>query len=313
MKIITKIGACSARKKAIGMQFVADGAKCALGGTYGLSGDTAIVSDEELSGTLVVGESFKKSGCKLCGNKHAFRCGACGRVVCYDGAAKRGYACPACGAVADVPASVGDAIPTTSAASRGGATGGTVRLSQGQEVKIALPDNGTLSKIIVGVGWDPAEYGERMDVDSSVIVAGCNGYETVYFGNLTHPSGCVEHHGDNLTGESVGGNGDDENITVYLNKVPKDRDKLIFVLNIYDCVDRNQTLADVNNMYITLYDPATRRPLIEYRLDPAYADDTAIVIGAVYRRGDEWSFKAIGKGSCAADIDDLAAEAVNKY
>lgn len=312
-KIITKIGACSTKKTAVGMQFVVNGSTCALGGTFGITGDSAVVSSDEL-GTLVVGDSFKKTGCRLCGNKHAFRCGGCGRVICYDGTAKRNFACPACGTVADVPAASGDKISTTSAAPI--VSGGkTVKLAQGEEAKIAVSGSrgGTLTKITVGVGWDPASYGSSMDIDSSVIVAGGSDYEIVYFGDLEHPSGCVVHHGDNVTGEDYDPNSDDENISVYLGKVPSNRNRLIFVLNIYDCYSRNQSFRDVRNMYIKLYDPATRTPLIEYKVNDNQLDDTAIIIGAAYRRGSEWFFKAIGKSSCAVDVDDLAEEAVHKY
>lgn len=191
--------------------------------------------------------------------------------------------------------------------------GGTVKLSQGEEATIRVAGDRPLSKIVVGVGWDPALGGQSMDIDSAAIVAGGGSFEVVYFGNLTHPSGCVEHKGDNLTGVDGDDDGDDENIIVYLNKVPSDRDKIVFVLNIYKSYERCQSLKDVSNMYILLYDPATRRPLIEYRPDPAVQYDTAIVIGAVYRRGNDWTFRAIGKGSCAADVFDLAQEVVNKY
>ena len=41
--------------------------------------------------------------------------------------------------------------------------------------------------------------------------------DVVYFGNLTHRSGCVRHMGDNLTGA---GEGDDEQIMVDLASLP---------------------------------------------------------------------------------------------
>ena len=186
--------------------------------------------------------------------------------------------------------------------------GDVIRLSQGQEVKIHFADNRPLTNIVVGVGWDPASGRHNMDVDSSVIVAG-NGYETVYFGNLEHPSGCVVHHGDNLTGEnSRGSQDDDENITVYLNRVPQNRDRLIFVLNIYECRARHQQLGDVKNMYIRLYDPVSKKALIEYQVDANMRGFTALVIGMAYRRGGEWLFKAIGSGSHAEDVHSLARE-----
>lgn len=188
--------------------------------------------------------------------------------------------------------------------------GDVIRLSQGQEVKIHS-GNRPLSKIYVGVGWDPVRQGANMDVDSSVIVAGGQQKEIVYYGDLKHPSGCVIHHGDNLTGEDAAGKNDDENITVDLEKVPSNRDRLIFVLNIYECRSRRQQLGDVKNMYIRLYDPDSRRAIVEYKVEANMQNDTALIIGMAYRQGWEWTFRAIGKGSRAEDIRSLADEVMS--
>lgn len=191
--------------------------------------------------------------------------------------------------------------------------GDVIRLSQGQEVKITLSDGTPLSKIFVGVGWDPTKIGANMDVDSSVVVAGQNGYELVYFGNKLHPSGCVEHHGDNLTGRDGDTSGqDDENITVDLTKVPLDRDRIIFVLNIYEAYLRFQRLGGVKNMYIRIYNPDSKQPLIEYTVKGKHIGSTGLVIGMAYRADGAWSFKAIGKGSQAGDVQKLAEECFRK-
>lgn len=197
---------------------------------------------------------------------------------------------------------------SAAAAVQGRKDGDVIRLSQGQVVKIRLSDDRPLTKIFVGVGWDPTRFGSNMDVDSSVIVADSYAKDIVYFGNLKHSSGCVIHHGDNLTGEDRGANDDDENITVHLNKVPRNRDKLVFVLNIYNCATRHQRLGDIKNMYIRLYDPVSKKPLIEYKVDSNVERDTALIIGMAYREGSDWNFKAIGKGSRAKDVDELADE-----
>ena len=186
--------------------------------------------------------------------------------------------------------------------------GDIIRLSQGQEIKVKLDGDKPLKKIIVGIGWDPSTVGPNMDVDSSVIVAGNRGREIVYYGDLEHPSGCVIHHGDNLTGEDEMEQGDDENITVYLEKVPQNRDRLIFVVNIYECISRHQKFGNVKNMYIRLYDPVSRKGIIEYKITGNMSSFTALVIGMVYRRDGEWIFKAIGNGSYATSIHGLADE-----
>lgn len=191
----------------------------------------------------------------------------------------------------------------------GSLAGKTIRLSQGQEVKIQFSDDKPLSKIYVGVGWDPARIGAKIDVDSSVVVFGRSGGELVYFGNVAHPSGAVIHHGDNLTGADLA-NRDDENISVFLDKVPADRDQIYFILNIYDCVARKQKFDIINNLYIRIYDPDSKKALIEYRVTGNFSHDTGLIIGKAFRSQGGWMFRAIGQGSKAVNVNDLARKAI---
>ena len=62
----------------------------------------------------------------------------------------------------------------------------------------------------------------------------------IYFGHLKSNCGSVTHTGDNRTGD---GDGDDEQILVDLSKVPADIDKLVFVVNIYDCITEIKILV----------------------------------------------------------------------
>ena len=200
--------------------------------------------------------------------------------------------------------------------------GDTVILSQGQEVQIKYSDDRPLTQIYVGVGWDPASliseklFGTRIDVDSSVVVMSSQSlqYELVYYRSLKHRSGCVKHHGDNLTGKNslfgILTNSDDENISVYLDKVPENRDGLIFVLNIFKCVERRQTFGKIKNLYIKLYDPCSKKVMVEYKVTGNFMNDTALIIGKAYRKDGTWFFKAIGKGSRATSVEQLAAESV---
>ena len=190
----------------------------------------------------------------------------------------------------------------------GGRAGGTITLSQGQEVKIRFADGRPLTNIEVGVGWDPAPGSERMDVDSSVVLLSPNNRENdlVYYGDKEHSTGCVIHHGDNLTGEGGIQDGDDENISVYLNKVPSTKDKLVFVLNIYNCDERHQTLDKVKNLYIKLYDPVSKKTLIQYKVNGNMGRDTAIVIGMASKKNGSWNFKAIGRSLKVSTVRELA-------
>ena len=238
--------------------------------------------------------------CSICGGRKIGGC-SCSRTKhqCATGM-KYQFDCVYCDGL-----KIDYSLPTASEVGR--RAGETVVLSQGQEVKIRFADDRPLTKIVVGVGWDPATGADNMDVDSSVVVMSSNNRDKdlIYFGNKEHPTGCVIHHGDNLTGEGVG-NGDDENITVSLDKVPYNRDKLVFVLNIYKCDERRQTLGLVKNLYIRLYDPDSKKALIEYKVTGNMMYDTAMIIGMAFKNGGSWSFKAIGQGLRVSDVRELA-------
>lgn len=103
-----------------------------------------------------------------------------------------------------------------------------INLMKGQKVDLTKGNPG-LRNLLVGLGWDTNKYtgGSDFDLDASVFMLGANGkvrsnLDFIYYGNLKHNSGSVEHMGDNLTG---GGDGDDEQIKVNLASVPSDVEK----------------------------------------------------------------------------------------
>lgn len=174
-----------------------------------------------------------------------------------------------------------------------------ISLQKGQKVDLTK-GNPSLKHVLVGLGWDTNKYdgGFDFDLDASVFLLGPNGQTPdtdafVFYGNLRHPSGAVEHMGDNLTGE---GEGDDEQIKVDLAKVPDMIDKIAFTVTIYDAEQRRQNFGQVSNAYIRILDSDTGSELIRYDLGEDFSIETAIVVGEIYRHGGGWKFNAVGSG-----------------
>ena len=115
----------------------------------------------------------------------------------------------------------------------------------------------------------------------------------MFYGNLKHPSGCVEHLGDNLTGV---GAGDDEQIKLNLSLIPEKYTKIAFTVTIYDAEIRNQNFGQVNNAFIRIFDENSGEELLRYDLGEDFSIETAIVFGELYRNNGEWKFNAIGSG-----------------
>ena len=200
----------------------------------------------------------------------------------------------------------------------------SVSLEKGQKVDLTKGNTG-LSKIIVGLGWDAAAHtGAKglfgsllgkstadIDCDASVLMLDENNKlqgvsNLIYFGNLKSKDGSVVHTGDNLNGE---GDGDDEVILVDLSKVPKDFKKLLFVVNIYDCVKRRQDFGMIKNAFIRVVNSSNKQELIRYDLSDNYAGKTALIVGEIYRHDGEWKFGAIGEPT----TDDSLKTIINRY
>lgn len=128
----------------------------------------------------------------------------------------------------------------------------------------------------------------------------------IYFGNLKSRCGGVVHTGDNLTGE---GDGDDEQILIDLAKVPAQINKLVFVVNIYDCVRRKQDFGMIQNAFIRVVDQSNREELVTYNLRDNYSGKTSLIAAEIYRQDGEWKFAAVGEGTNDTKIGDI----VNRY
>ena len=112
-----------------------------------------------------------------------------------------------------------------------------ISLQKGQKVSLTKGNPG-LTKVVVGLGWDVNSFdtGGDFDLDAAAFLLGESGKVTssgdfVFYGNLKHSSGAVEHLGDNLTGE---GAGDDEQIRIDLTKVPDNIQRIAFTVTIYE-------------------------------------------------------------------------------
>lgn len=197
-----------------------------------------------------------------------------------------------------------------------------VQLQKGQNVALTK-EYPELTKMTVGLGWDPVNrsggkhiFGSlfsggnqapNFDCDASVLLLSENEKLTseknvVYFGHLTSDDGSVEHSGDNLTGV---GDGDDEQIYIDLTKLPEEINKMVFVVNIYDCVKRKQHFGMIKNAYIRIINPQTREELIRYNLSDDYSGATALIAGEMYRAGSQWTFAAVGRGTSATSLNDI--------
>ncbi|MEV5652165.1 TerD family protein [Nocardia sp. NPDC052254] len=149
----------------------------------------------------------------------------------------------------------------------------------------------------VGLSWDPAHgrrwYGARraaVDLNlAAVLLRGADAVEVVYHQQLISADGAVRLLGDSVNGEDEG---DDEIITLDLSRIRPEVDTVAVLVTCYS----GQTFADVDHPRCRIVD-AVGTALADH--DLSTRGETGLIAG-IFRRGDEWTFRAADTAITAA-------------
>jgi tellurium resistance protein TerZ len=195
-----------------------------------------------------------------------------------------------------------------------------ISLSKGQTINLSKDSGSSLTKVFMGLGWDPvvqkkggflggifgggSRGGEDIDLDASVIVldSGKKVLDTVSFSQLSSKDGSIRHGGDNLTGQ---GEGDDEVIYVDLTSLPYQATHLVFTVNSF----RGQTFDEVENAFARLVDDTNQKELCRYTLTEQ-GRHTGVVMASMSKGSDGWRMTAHGKPCQGRTVKDIAKDAV---
>jgi tellurium resistance protein TerD len=172
-----------------------------------------------------------------------------------------------------------------------------INLSKGDRFDL----NKGLSKVGIGLGWEPNPGVSQFDfdLDASAFMLGSNKKIPqdeffVFYNNTQSPDGAVASSGDDTTGGSS--EGDDETLSVDLNKVDKRVNEIVFTVTIHEYDKRKQNFGQVPKSFIRIYNALTNEEIAKYELNEDFSVETAIEFGRLYRDGGQWKFEAMGIG-----------------
>lgn len=179
-----------------------------------------------------------------------------------------------------------------------------INLVKGQKVEL----NKEVNMFKVGLGWDTnAANGAAFDLDAMAMVINEDGIavadDFIYFGHLINLTESVKHSGDNLTGE---GSGDDEVITIDVNKLPKGTKEVKIFVTIYDAVNRGQNFGQVKNAKANLYEGKNTTPAITFDLEEDASMGTLLDFCRIYNHNGVWKFEATGATHNKATAEFIA-------
>lgn len=182
-----------------------------------------------------------------------------------------------------------------------------ISLAKGQKISLDKEAGTSLTRIVMGLGWDPVKkkgfFGkvtqEAVDLDASCIMFNDQGQaiDVVWFRQLASKDGSIQHTGDNRTGD---GDGDDEQIKVDLTRVPPGVKSLVFVVNSFT----GQNFSGIDNATCRILNGSNNSEIARYNLS-CQGSHSAQVMAKLYRHNGEWKMHAIGENSNGRTFQDL--------
>jgi stress response protein SCP2 len=183
---------------------------------------------------------------------------------------------------------------------------GKVSLQKGGSVSLMKGGAPYLVAVRMGLGWEPAKRGKRVDLDASCIAFDWarNPLATVSFSKLKAFGGVIQHSGDNLSGK---GEGDDEMIAVHLGELPQEVASLVFTVNSYS----GQKFTEVANAYCRLLDGSNGQELVRFSLTQAQPYTGVMMCKLTRQPSGEWEMTALGEYADAKTVKGMVVPAAN--
>lgn len=172
----------------------------------------------------------------------------------------------------------------------------------------------SVGSVIVSLGW-ASPTGEG-DADVSVLLLGGQGKvrsdaDFYFYNNAVAADGSVQ-----LLGKAPTGEGSEDRIVFDLTAIPPDVERAVVAASRYG----GARFGELDDLRVTLAD-GTGDGLLRFAIDDA-GSVSAFIFGELYRRGEEWKFRAVGQGydnglaglatDFGVDIDDDASDEVEQ-
>ncbi len=185
----------------------------------------------------------------------------------------------------------------------------SIKLERGANFSLTkqLPDS---TDFIVGLDWSASRYSnESFDIDGSCFLLDSEGRvrsndDFIFYNQQQDACHCVYLiEGLEQGAKDIGKTG----FGVDLQKIPTGISRVVFCLTIHNAEEKQQNFNMLDMVALRLVDRETLMEIADFHCGQGFDKETAILVGELYRYGNEWKFKAIGQGY----INGLGALAEN--
>jgi len=163
-----------------------------------------------------------------------------------------------------------------------------MNILQGQKVDITK--NTAITDISAVLEWTTANT--EMEIDGAAFLLDEGGHckndeSFVFYGQPTSIEGSVKHIETK--------NGQNE-LQLSLNKIPTTIEKVALTLTIHDGEKKGQSFNTVSSARLVVKNRLSGEILYSFTFGEDLTQETAIVVGEIYRHNGEWKLNAVGSG-----------------
>lgn len=163
-----------------------------------------------------------------------------------------------------------------------------LQLLKGQKADIT---KGTgIQEVALVLGWSTESRGIGVDAAAFLLSESsrCERDEDfIFYGNPVSRDGTVTY-------STKGENG--ENLSISLSRVPEQYARIAVTLTIYEGEQRNQRMKDLTGLQLQIISGKGGEEIYRFDYGTDLSEETAVVVGELYRHQGEWKFSAVGSG-----------------
>ncbi|MBM7656431.1 TerD family protein [Neobacillus cucumis] len=161
---------------------------------------------------------------------------------------------------------------------------------RGQKTAITK-QNPALRQIQVGLNWNAPN---SMEVDASAFLVGTDG-------NITKEADFVFYGQPSSSCQSVKLNQmasvlEKQSFFIDLTRIPQSVQKVVFSVTIHNGEQKKQSFKDVSQIELIMTDEKTRTEIVHFPITHGFSNETAIIVGDIYRHAGQWKFNPVGAG-----------------
>jgi stress response protein SCP2 len=167
-----------------------------------------------------------------------------------------------------------------------------ISLQRGANVALR-GERGAVARIQVALSWQPRG---DLEIDASAFLLTASNkvrddHDMVFYNNARSQEGAVQL----LEGAAAGGAGA-RVFWLDLTKMSALIERVAFAATLDEPTRRGRTFGNLSSFEVLVRDADAGTELARFDLPLAGAREVALILGEVYRRGDEWKFRAVGQG-----------------